>query len=86
MKTTKHSLARMSQRGLPKKLIDIVYKFGKEKGDKIILDKKMVMRQLQELDMMRKELLRVMDKGGITIVLDGETLITAYNTSSYRRR
>ena len=85
MKTTKHGLARMSQRGLPKRLVELVYKLGKEKGDKIILDKKMIKNKLAELDVVRKELLKVMDKGGVTIVVDNDTLITAYNTNSYRR-
>ncbi len=85
MKTTKHGLARMSQRGLPKRMIDLVYKLGKEKGDKIILDKKMIKNKLAELDAIRKELLKVMDKGGVTIVIENDTLITAYNTNSYRR-
>ena len=85
MKTTKHSLARMSQRGLPKRVIDLVYQLGKEKGDKIILDKKMIKNKLAELDAMRKELLKVMDKGGVTLVMDSDVLITAYNTNSYRR-
>jgi len=85
MKTTKHGLARMSQRGLPKRLVELVYKLGKEKGDKIILDKKMIKNKLAELDVVRKELLKIMDKGGVTIVVDNDTLITAYNTNSYRR-
>jgi hypothetical protein len=34
---------------------------------------------------MRKELLKIMDKGGITVVVNDDTLITAYNTNSYKR-
>jgi len=66
VKTIKHSLARMSQRVLPKKLVDLAFKVGKEQGDKLIL----------EIDSMRKELLKV---------IDNDTLITAYNTNSYKR-
>ena len=33
MITTNHVLARMSQRGISKKLIDLVYEYGKEKGE-----------------------------------------------------
>ena len=85
MKTTKHGLARMSQRGFPKKMIDLVYQLGRENGDKIILDRKIIQNKLIELDGMRKELLKVLDKGGVTIVVENDTLITAYNTDSYRR-
>jgi hypothetical protein len=85
MVTTQHSLARMSQRGLPKRLIDLVCEFGKEQGDKFILNKKTTQKMINELDSMRKELLKIMDKGGITVVVNDDTLITAYNTNSYKR-
>ncbi len=85
MITTNHVLARMSQRGISKKLIDLVYEYGKEKGDKLILNKKTTQMAIKEIDSMRKELLRIMDKGGVTVVLDNDTLITAYNTNSYKR-
>lgn len=85
MVTTQHSLTRMSQRGLPKRLIDLVCEFGKEQGDKFILNKKSTQKMINELDSMRKELLKIMDKGGITVVVNDDTLITAYNTNSYKR-
>ncbi len=85
MKTTKHSLARMSQRGLSKKIVDLVFEFGKEKGDKLILNRKSTQKLLDEIDTMKKDLLRIMDKGGVTVVIDNNTLITAYNTNSYKR-
>ena len=79
MLTTKHCQARMSQRGLPKRLLDLVLEFGKNKGDKLILNKKATQKVIDEIDSIRKELLRVMDKGGVTVVLDNDTLITTYN-------
>lgn len=85
MLTTKHCQARMSQRGLPKRLLNLVLEFGKDSGDKLILNKKATQKVIDEIDTMRKELLRVMDKGGVTVVIDNESLITAYNTNSYRR-
>jgi len=85
MVTTKHCQARMSQRGLPKRLLDLVLEFGRDSGDKLILNKKATQKVIDEIDTMRKELLRVIDKGGVTVVIDNESLITAYNTNSYRR-
>jgi hypothetical protein len=85
MVTTKHCYARMSQRGLPKRLIELVLEFGKDSGDKLILNKKATQKVINEIDMMRKELLRIIDKGGVTVVVDNDTLITAYNTNSYKR-
>lgn len=85
MVTTKHCQSRMSQRGLPKRLLDLVLEFGKDSGDKLILNKKATQKVLDEIDTIRKELLKVMDKGGVTLVLENDTLITAYNTNSYKR-
>ena len=85
MKTTKHSLVRMSQRGLSKKLVDLAFEFGKGQGDKLVLNRKATQKLISELDRMRKDLLRVMDKGGVTLVVDNDTLITVYNTNSYKR-
>ena len=85
MVTTKHCKARMAQRGLPKRLLDLVLEFGKDSGDKLILNKKATQKVIDEIDTMRKELLRIMDKGGVTVVIDNEAMITAYNTNSYRR-
>lgn len=75
----------MAQRGLPKRLLELVLEFGKENGDKLILNKKATQKVIEEIDMIRKELLKVLDKGGVTVVLDNNMLITAYNTDSYKR-
>ena len=85
MVTTKHCQSRMALRGLPKRLLDLVLEFGKDSGDKLVLNKKATQMVIDEIDAMRKELLRIMDKGGVTVVLDNEALITAYNTNSYKR-
>lgn len=85
MVTTKHCQARMSQRGLPKRLLDLVLEFGKYSGDKLILNKKATQKVIDEIDTIRKELLRIMDKGGVTVVVNNELCITAYNTDSYKR-
>lgn len=85
MVTTKHCQARMTQRGLPKRLLDLVLELGKGSGDKLVLSKKATQKIINEIDAMRKELLRIIDKGGVTVVIDNEAIITAYNTNSYKR-
>ncbi len=85
MHTTQHSLVRMSQRGLTKQLIDLVFRFGTDQNDKLILNKKLAQEAVKELDKMRKGLLKVIDKGGVTIVMSDDVLITTYNTNSYRK-
>jgi len=85
MTTTKHCQVRMSQRGLPKRLLDLVLEYGKDSGEKLILNRKTAQKVINEIDAIRKELLKVMDKGGVTIVFDNNALITTYNTNSYKR-
>lgn len=86
MKATNHFTARMSQRGLPKQLIDIVLSFGKNNGDKIILNRKDSQTALNELDRIRKGMMKIIDKGGVTVVAVDDKLITTYNTNSYKKR
>ncbi|MFK5936934.1 MAG: hypothetical protein QM497_00930 [Sulfurimonas sp.] len=81
MVTTKHCQARMSQRGLPKRLLDLVLEFGKDEGNKLVLNKKITQAIIDELDAKKKQLLKIMDKGGVTIVVQDDICITTYNTN-----
>lgn len=84
--TTRHILARMSQRGITGALVARVLEFGDCNGDdKIILNRKLGQKILSELDKLRTEILKIIDKGGVTLVVEGNALITAYNTNSYKR-
>ena len=85
MLITNHCQSRMSQRGLPKNIINTVFECGNSKGDKLILDKKSTQKVIDEIDNFRKDLLKVMDKGGVTLVIDNDLLITAYNVSKYKK-
>lgn len=85
MRTTKHCLTRMSQRGLTKQLLDFVFLFGKDNKDKIILDRKTSKQLIKEIDYLRKFILKIVDKGGVTVVTDNKSFITAYNTDSYKK-
>ena len=85
MFSTNHFQARMSQRGLPKEVIDLVLEFGKYEGDKLFLDKKETQRIIYQIDNLRNTLLKVMDKGGVAVVVEDETLITTYNLDKKNR-
>lgn len=78
MKTTKHFSQRMSQRGINKRLVDLALEHGEISGKKVIFDKQMIQNKLKEIDRIRRDLMKAMDKGGITVVLDGDTLVTTY--------
>ena len=85
MFSTNHFQARMSQRGLPKQVIDLVLAFGKDEGDKLFLDKKETQRIIYQIDNLRNTLLKVMAKGGVAVVVEDETLITTYNLDKKNR-
>lgn len=78
MTATKHISGRMSQRGMTKRMIELAMEYGKEQGDKIILNRKATQSILNEMDQLKKDLLKVMDKGGIVVVCDNDILITTY--------
>ncbi|MCT7621930.1 DUF4258 domain-containing protein [Aliarcobacter butzleri] len=85
MFSTNHFKSRMSQRGISKKVIDLVLAFGKDEGDKLFLDKKETQRIIYQIDNLRNTLLKVMDKGGVAVVVEDETLITTYNLDKKNR-
>lgn len=79
MQTTKHVNQRMNQRGITKKMIDMVLDYGKPVQDKKILRKKDAQRLIEEMNDTMKVLKKICDKGGVVVVAEGETVITAYN-------
>lgn len=74
-KTTKHIEKRMAQRGISKAMIELVLNYGEESGDKVVLGRRSAQRLLEDF----RTLIKIIDKGGVTVVAQGEALITAYN-------
>lgn len=83
MQTTAHMDARMNQRGINKELINLALEYGEPKGDKTVLGRKECYEAMQQLRREMKALERALSKGGITLVSDGEALITTYRTGSF---
>ena len=82
MVATEHLMKRISQRGITSKLLSLVSEFGKQKQAKIILDKKTSLKIIYELDQIKKDLLKIIDKGGVVLVVDDNVMITAYNKNN----
>jgi len=78
VKLTGHLRSRMSQRGINKKMVDIVFQYGKEKGEKIVLNKKDAMKKCAEIQATLKYLKKIMDKGGLVIVCENNSIKTSY--------
>lgn len=88
--TTKHSNKRMKQRGITKDMIDFTIFFGEIDGDKYFTKKKtikdeisMIDLQIMHLQKLRKTALKILDKGGVTVVADNGKIISTYNFNSY---
>lgn len=78
MSCSKHFCQRAQQRGIGKDLIALVEDFGTWKGDSLVLPKKALGDLIEELERRKKYLVRARDKGGLVIIVRGDTLVTTY--------
>ena len=86
MAKTRHIQSRMNQRGIKSTMLGIVKNFGSWTGDKCILNKKACSDVLKQLDAMRKDIIKMQEKGGLVLVEDNGTDITCYQLNSYKRK
>jgi hypothetical protein len=85
MHISQHAAQRMSQRGISRRLVDFALRYGRVEGDKHVLDRNESRRLIEALNEELPLAKRVMDKGGITVVAGGDTLVTTYNVGTYAR-
>ena len=85
MELTNHFTQRMSQRGIPRELVDLAVTHGVDAQDKIVLGRKELRARLQELDDERRRLMKALDKGGLVVVASGDTLLTTYRCRRRRK-
>jgi len=83
LRTTKHMQARMSQRGIPGELVDLVQRHGRDEWGKIVLNKKALRNLLDDVRNLQRLVLKALDKGGVVVVEDDGALITTYNLDSF---
>ncbi len=73
----------MSQRGMTNDMIDLVLQHGEPQPDcKVILKRKDAEQLLAKMKREMRVLKKILDKGGVVIVEDNNTLITTYNCNS----
>jgi hypothetical protein len=84
--STKHLRARMSQRGIPGDLINLVRQFGQDDQDRLILNRKDLRGLLEQVRGLERTVIKALDKGGVVVVEADGALITTYNATSYDRR
>ena len=76
---TYHINQRVRQRGITKRMIELTLEFGEVQADKIRLGSRRIKKLLRTHKELKKDLLKILDKGGLVVVVSGATLITAYN-------
>lgn len=84
MQETKHIRQRMSQRGVSRRMVDLVLEHGTPEQDKYVLGRKEVLDLLDANQREARLLKKILDKGGVVVVTEGNALITTYNCD--RRR
>lgn len=82
MQPTRHIKQRMSQRGISQEMVNLVIAHGVIQGDKYVVGRKEALQRLRELDSERRVLTKILDKGGVEVVTEGDALITTYNRNS----
>ena len=82
MQPTRHIKQRMSQRGISKEMVNLVIAHGVIHGDKYVVGRKEALQLIRALDNERRVLTKILDKGGVEVVTEGDALITAYNRNS----
>lgn len=83
MQITAHADARMNQRGINKRHLGIVLEHGEPDGDKLTLSAKAARHRAEALRQELKALEAVAKKGGVTIVVADDRLITTYRVNSF---
>lgn len=79
MRLTQHSRHRMSQRGIPQRLVAFALRHGRIEGDRHILDRRETRRVVEALREELRLAMHVLDKGGVTVVEDSGDVITTWN-------
>ena len=78
MRLTEHLKQRLSQRGIKHSMMNLVLQFGKQSGDKCVLNRKAIDALLTELEKVKKDALKMRERGGVVLVKVDDTLITSY--------
>ena len=81
MHITHHAGQRMNQRGISLRILDFTLRHGRIDGDKRIIDRNESRRIIEQLNEELRVAKQILDKGGVTVVESGDTIVTTYNTN-----
>ena len=81
MYETLHINQRARQRGITNRMIELTLEYGIVQADKIKLGTRRIKKLLRTHKNLKSDLLKILDKGGLVVVVSGAAMITAYNWS-----
>lgn len=84
MQITSHADARMNQRAIKKEHVALAMAHGEPDGDKVVLSARDARTLADELRREVRALDAVALKGGVTVVVCDDHLVTTYRTTSFR--
>jgi hypothetical protein len=82
---TRHMQARMSQRGIPGELVDLVRQYGRADRDRLVLNRRDLRGLLGKVRDLERMAIKALDKRGVVVEADG-ALATTYNADSFDPR
>ena len=85
MSKTRHIQKRMAKRNIRETMLKMVGTFGVPDGDKRVLNRKGCDAALAELEDVKKNLVKMRERGGMVLVEVGGVKITTYALDSYSR-
>lgn len=69
----------MSQRAITQELLALALSFGTENHDgRVLLDRRGLLELMESLNALRQAAQRALNKGGLVVVREGDSLITTY--------
>jgi hypothetical protein len=86
MARTRHFQQRMSQRGITLDIVDLTQQFGETQQDKVYLNRKGLLRLIENARKIERTAKKALDRGGIVVVENDGSLITTYRFDSYDRK
>lgn len=73
MNKTKHIATRMGQRGISRDMLDMVLAVGEDgRAGRVFIDRKKAEQILRTVK-------KILDKGGVEVVVEGDAMVTTYN-------
>lgn len=79
MHSTHHAKERMAQRGISRDMVEYVLANGTPRQDRVIMGRKDALQMLELLKEEQRLLKKILDKGGVVVIAEGDAVITTYN-------